>query len=868
MAKKVIRLYEQFRPENYQLHLVPNRDNMTFNGSVVITGKKVGRPSKRLTFHQNGLKILSASVVKHDKKGDQPIEISRINNQNTLNEVRLHSDAMVFPGSYTVTMEFSGKITRKMDGIYPCYYKHEGKDKALIATQFESHFAREAFPCIDEPEAKATFQLTLVTPANEVVLSNTPIKKQELVDSLSPTVNERVPKTKNQKLQTTFEQTPVMSSYLLAFVYGELHCVSGESKRGVKVSTWANVAQPKSHLRYANKEAIDLLDFFEDYFKTPFPLPKFDQVAIPDFEAMAMENWGLVIGRDVAFLADPINRSFSGERLTTQVIAHELSHMWFGDLVTMKWWDELWLNESFATIMESLGPDRLHPDWQEWEDFTSSRVLGAANRDVYKDVQPVGVGVNHPDEISTLFDPAIVYAKGARILKMLYNYIGDEAFSSGLSEYFKKYAYKNTTCDDLWTELSKSSGKDIGALMTPWINQSGTPELRVKKIAGGVELSQKRFLLDGQDDTLWPIPLLSDSTKSLGILSKQRTDLENSDVPMFNPDGDGHFIVSYQDSDVRQKMLDKIVSKQISPSGRIIAINDMLLQAQKNNLELTEILDLIRSCGVEDRDAVWSVFMRAIGNAQLLTDGDEVAIEKFKAFKQDLASDWYKKLGWEDQPNDDPNIKQLRITAVALSVAGENKQAIEVALDKFNAVSGAVENLPAELRGIIAGAAVNFGDPKCIEQLMREYEACQNPDVRSAITAALCGTRDVKVAKTIENWGMHNFDIIKPQDIDHWFAFLMRNHYTREIAWSWLVSNWDRLTNTIGDKKMEYFIWYASRPISTKSWQKKYTEFFTPKLSGAALKRNIQISLSEIESRVAWREREESKIKNWLEKNF
>lgn len=852
MSKRVRRLFQQFQPKAYNLELDIDPEDMTFKGSVEITGKKVGPPSSRLTFHQSRLKVTEASIIRHDKKGSQAMDVERINTQASFSEVRLHTAQTLYPGEYTVTMQFSGSITENMEGIYPCFYRHEGKDKKLIATQFESHYARAAFPCVDEPEAKAIFNLTLLSPKGEQVIANTPIKSQ---------------KSSDNKLVTTFETTPLMSTYLLAFVFGELHCVEGKSKRGIDVRSWASVAQPKSHLEYANKEAISILDFFEGYFKTPFPLPKLDQVALPDFDSLAMENWGLITFREVGLLADPINRSISAERLITQVIAHELSHQWFGNLVTMKWWDDLWLNESFATIMESLAPDKLHPEWQEWEDFTSSRVIGAADRDIYKDVQPVGVRVQHPDEILTLFDPAIVYAKGARILKMLFDFVGEEAFSKGLESYFKKYAYKNTSRLDLWAELSTASGFDIGALMTPWIEQSGTPELKIKKKGNSLSLAQERFLLDGEDkDALWPIPLLSDEPLAIDVMKDRSLSmpLNGMDMPIFNPTGSGHFIANYEDEAVRQALHMKIKDRTLTSTGRIIALSDMLLLAKKGSRSLTDMLQLVAECSLEDRDGVWSMFMRIAGAASTLTDGNKEMEQKLRKYRRELAAYWYDKLGWDDHKDDDPNTKHLRTTVVALSVGGEDPQALKIALDRFAAAKN-VESLPAEQRAIIAGAAVRFGEPEYIQQLMNEYETSHNPDVKDCIASALCSTRDEGVGKQIIKWGMFNERIIKPQDIDHFFAYLMRNHHTRTDAWQWLHDRWQYLAKQFGEgKKMEYFIWYASRPISSPEWQQRYKEFFEPMVEDVSLKRNILVSFSEIEARVAWRKREEPLITKYF----
>ena len=852
MSKKVRRLYEQFQPENYGLTLCLDRKAMTFSGTVTIHGKKTGRPSQRLTFHQKELKITAAKITKRDKKGDQPVEVVRINKQNSFDEVRLHAKGMVFPGEYTVTMEFSGKITRTMHGIYPCHFKHGGKDKIIMATQFESHHAREAFPCIDEPEAKATFDLSLVTPGKEVSLSNTAAKNQ---------------KTTKSGVETTFETSPKMSTYLLAFVTGELHGVTGKTKDGIEVRSWASVAQPKDHLKYANDEAIKCLEFFIDYFQTPFPLPKLDQVAVPDFEVLAMENWGLITFREVGLLSDPRNRSLSGEQLITLVIAHEVSHQWFGNLVTMKWWDDLWLNESFASIMENIAPDHLHPDWHQWEDFATSRVLSASQRDIYKDVQPVGLTVNHPDEIATVFDPAIVYAKGARLLTMLRDYVGEDVFRKGLGSYFKKHAYGNTSRTDLWEEFGLAGGQDINKIMAPWIRQSGQPLLTVSRRDGKLKLGQKRFLLDGEDNqSLWPIPLLADRKLAADLMTERSMELSYTDktMPVFNIEGSGHFIVGYKDNDSREGLKSKVVSRSIDAIGRINVVNDMLLLARANEYSMAEILDLVRQAHQEPRSAVWTMFMRSLGQAHLLVDGDETTEQDINGYKRGLAEYWYEKLGWTDRPDDGPNTKHLRTSALSISLAGENPDAIRHALALFGKADS-VEKLPAEQRAMVAGVAVRFGKPDYVKQLMDEYAASHNPDVQESIAAALCATKKPEVAKRLIEWGLKKDGAVRPQDIGHWFAYLMRNYRTRELTWNWLTASWPRLLEQFdGGKYMEYFIWYSSGPLSTPEWQTRFKKFFEPKINEPSLKRNIQVGLSEIAARVEWRQREEDRLKKYF----
>lgn len=850
MSKRVKRLYEQFQPENYALSLDLDPDKLVFSGKVTITGQKTGRPSQRITFHQKALRINSAKIIHHGKKEAVEIPISRINPHKSYDEVRLHAGQMLYPGKYEVTLEFSGKITDSMVGIYPCYFEHEGKKKRLLATQFESHHAREAFPCIDEPEAKATFDLELITPLGQTVLSNTPVEKQ----------------SSGKKLKTVFETSPIMSSYLLAFVTGEIHSVSAKSKNGIEINTWGHAAQPKNFLQYANDEAVRVIDFFEDYFATPFPLKKCDQVALPDFESGAMENWGLITYREIALLTDPDNRSVSSEQYVSMVIAHELSHQWFGNLVTMKWWDDLWLNESFASLMEHVALDRLHPDWNQWENYASADIIACSNRDIYKDVQPVRVEVKHPDEIHTLFDPAIVYAKGGRLLKMLMEHIGEDAFRKGLKAYFKEHRYKNTTRDDLWKSLSEVGGTDINTFMDPWLEQSGMPLLKVSSDKGQLTLEQERFVLDAENDlSLWPIPLLADRKLEPKVLNKRKGTVKTSgDLPLVNANGSGHYLVSYEDKS-QQENLAKAIGKQAIPAeARINVINDLLLLVRRGDKSIVDALDLVKGMSSEPRDAVWGIAARAVGQAGTLAEFDEPLEDKIKEFKINLAGSWYHKLGWDEQPNEDPNTTLLRTTAIGFMVGGEDKSTLEHAKRLYN--SRPLDKLPAEERGIIMGVAVRHdGSKKVIDHLIDTYKSSPNPDMQISIASALTHTKDTKVAQRLIADGLKKDGFVRNQDIFRWFAMLIRNRYTRELAWQWLVESWPRLEEEFGkSKSLDHFVVYSAGPIHTQEWQKKFVNFWGPKQEQVVLARNIKVALSEIEARVAWHNRDLPKIKKYF----
>ena len=847
MSKKLRHLYEQFQPNNYQLTLDIDKTNLKFKGVVVVTGKKVGRPSQRITLHQRDLRITSAKVIKHNKNEDQEIELSRILCHKSYDEVRLHSKDQLYAGNYTLELEFEGQITDSMLGIYPSKFEYEGKAQTIIATQFESHYAREAFPCIDEPIAKATFDLTLTTDSKDVVLSNTPVSKQKTIANRTTTI---------------FETTPKMSTYLLAFVTGPMHSVESKTKDGVIVRTWSSLARPKKELRYSVDEAVRVLEFFTKYFGVKYPLKKCDQVALPDFDAGAMENWGLITYREVALLSDPDNPSISSEQYISLVIAHELSHQWFGNLVTMKWWDDLWLNESFASIMEHIALDELHPSWRQWEFYTSTDVISTSNRDIYKDIQPVGVKVTDPELIDTLFDPSIVYAKGGRLLKMLREYIGEEAFRKGLNSYFKKHAYSNTSREDLWEAFSKSSNKNISKLMTPWIEQSGMPVVKINHQNNIISLSQKRFVLDeATNGTLWPIPLLASEDLSHELLSKATQNinhLKNSPI-LLNVNGSGHYFVEYEDQEDQEFLASSIANMTVDAVTRINLINDSLLLARGGTHSLLTTLKLISNCHQEDRDSVWALISRTLGYVLQLTEGHQATEDALKTLRIKLARDWYKKLGWEDQPRDNPNTKQLRHTMIAYMIAGEHKPAISEALGKYNRVSS-ITDIDAEIRPTILSSAVRYGSPDVIDKLIDEYQQASS-EVQTDITSGLSSTKDPKVAHKVISKALGQDGFVRPQDIMRWMAMFLRNRHTRETIWEFMEQNWLWFEETLSKSKaFDFLPVYTANAMNDEKWQKRYHEFFEPKLDNKTLERNIKIGFADIEARVAWRKRDRQKI--------
>lgn len=835
----VSQLIDQFVPEHYDLSLTLEREARHFNGTVTIHG--TSQPdSEHIVLHSKDLAIESVTL------DGQSADFASSDNDELF---ITHPD--IAEGKHIIVIGFSGQITDAMHGLYPCYYELGGVKKELLATQFESHHAREVFPCIDEPAAKATFDMTLTTEKDITVLGNMPVVSR---------------KTDGELLVTTFDRTPRMSTYLLAWTTGELHRKTATTKSGVEVNIWATPAQPAESLDFALDIATRTIDFFDEYFDTPYPLPKSDHVALPDFSSGAMENWGLITYREIALLADPATISIASKHYIATVIAHELSHQWFGNLVTMQWWNNLWLNESFATLMEYIAIDALHPEWNVWLDFATMESIAALRRDSIDGVQAVQVEVNHPDEISTLFDGAIVYAKGARLLRMLQQHIGHEAFQAGLKAYFKSHAYSNTAGDDLWRALGDASGKDITAFMNTWISQSGYPVLSVSKQDDQIILSQQQFFTGPHQpsDKLWPIPLESPCSEMPELLAtKTETVTRHHETPLrFNAGDTAHFITHYSD-ELLDRLIDEVREGKLSPLDRLQLLHEQTLLARGGVISSATLLPLLDAYKHEQTEAVWDIIGIAISELKKFVETDEAAEKQLRAFTANLARSEYTRLGWEAQPNEAEQDTKLRASIIGLMTYGEDKNAIATALAMYSDTP--LEQLDPELRGLVISTAVRHGnDPSIIDTLLNHYRASSSAELQQDIACGLTSTKDIAAIKQLLSTLTDN-STIRSQDTGRWYVWLLRNREGRSLAWQWLQDNWSWIERTFaGDKSYDDYPRYSAGVLGTQAQLDEYRAFFVPLSEIPALTRVIAIGIVEIEGRVSLIERDSQAVRDAL----
>lgn len=815
--KSVPRLVEYFLPKSYEITLSLHRKARAFRGTVTISGHKAHSTSP-LMLHAKDLAIQQARL------DGQDIHVT----PRDFDGLELGHD--IPAGDHVITLEFSGKITNTMHGLYPCYYQQNDEPHELLMTQFESHHAREVFPCIDEPEAKATFQLSLEVEPDVMALSNTPVAQHR--------------QTSTHQVYE-FEPSPHMSTYLLAFVVGDLHHVSHTTSRGTQVSVYATRVHTHDKLRFALDAATRSIEFFEDYFGVAYPLAKSDHVAVPDFSAGAMENWGLITYRERALLVDE-SSSQTARELAATVICHEVSHQWFGNLVTMKWWDDLWLNESFANLMEYIAVDALYPTWNIWLDYAAKEISLALNRDSIAGVQPVKTVVHHPDEIGVLFDPAIVYAKGGRLLRMLREFIGEQAFRSGLRDYFTTHAYSNTSSADLWRAFERHTEKNVVQLMDAWLRQSGFPQIAVHTTETGYRLQQSRLLIGGHDtDQLWPVPLAARqpdfpelmTTKTLKFDAKHQ-------LPLLNQQSVTHSVTVY-DHAALSLVMDALDTQRLDTLDRIGLLFEYALLARAGTVPATELVRILSHYTDETEQSVWSVISYVITELKRYITSESDS-ELVALYLTELAAPLYQSLGTVEQADDTDAQKKLRAMVCLLLSDANYPPVVEQLL---HIGSKGLSTLGGEMRVAVYAAMAQHGSRDDFAALLALHHSTTDAQARQDAADALTSTRDSDHIALLLNQ-LTDKSRVKPQDVVRWFTLLMRNPYARDACWAWMTHHWHHIAATYsGDKLYEAFPRYAANAMNTEQEYRQFADFFEPKQHDVALRRVVEIGLHELKHR-------------------
>jgi aminopeptidase N len=827
---KAKRLLDYFVPSNYKVNLDLEDGYKNFSGSVGISGS-IAKSTNVIYLHLNGPEVIKACV------DGQEVQTSIDKDSQELS--LLLPEEIIAGQQVVIEISFKSVLTTNMEGLYPSSYQENGQTKTLISSQFESTHAREAFPCVDEPAAKATFNLTLVTPQVKTILGNTPIKDQSILGG---------------RVTTAFETTPKMSSYLVAIVVGDLAKLSGKTARGIEVNVFA-IPDSASQLPFSLDVAIKSIDWYENYFGIDYPLPKLDMVAIPDFASGAMENWGLVTYRETAMLFDESKSSLAGKRRVIEVIAHELAHQWFGNLVTMNWWDDLWLNESFATFMAFYSCNEIFPELGFDESFMEDEYFPALHADCNSKTTSIYAPLEDPKDINEHFDPAITYGKGAAVLRMLHNYIGNDDFRSGLHNYLDSKQYANAVGDDLWNALAKTSGKPVDSFMRAWVKQPGHPIVTVTEDS----LEQTRFFAspkeraNSKDDNVWPIAFedkFFDQSKTGFRLDKLK----------LNVDQYGVYRVKYSEAQMA-KLVENVESDKLSDLDRMGLIDDAFSLSRAGLLKTDKALELTQKYSKITNNTVWDVVAGGLGNVSA-TFGDDELRPKIDKYVQNLIQTQYDRIGWQASAIDSAFDTMLRNIIIALAVKHRLPDAVTKASELFNKYIDNSEQIDPNLRGIVYSAVARDGGVDLFDKIFEKYRNEQMAEEKRRLAGALCSFKDKHAIE--KALSLIKSDDVRQQDVVSWVFGLFGNRHSRDAVWQWQQDNWDWIESSFGSGHLYSYFVMGIGAFNDEAKAKEVEAFFDGK-DKTGINRSLEQSLEQIRTKAAWKVRDSEVVRSFFD---
>jgi|TARA_B100001750_G_C15517726_1_gene608682 tricorn protease interacting factor F2/3 len=762
---------------NYDIQFEPIFTNFTFNGIEIITLTTTS--TNTFTLNSAELEIKNCHIIHKGKT------IKAKSSLNVKNETLSIKTAKKISGRVKICIEFTGILNDRLLGFYRSKYKDTaGKTKHLATTQFEAADARRAFPCWDEPAVKATFDVSLLVDRHMTAISNMP---------------EKVKKKVNSKVLVEFERTPIMSTYLLYLGVGEFEFIQ-DNLRNIKlrvVTTKGNKKKARLSLDLTKK----FLSEYEKYFGIKYPLPKLDMLAIPDFAAGAMENWGAITFRETILLYDPKTSSTRTKQYIAEVISHELAHQWFGNLVTMKWWNDLWLNESFATFMATKIVDKFYPEWDLWDQFLDDAMNTAMSLDSLKTSHPIDVDVNHPSEIRSIFD-SISYDKGGCILRMLENFVGDKNFQNGLKKYLTKHQYSNAQGSDLWNAIGTISKQPVDKMMKTWINQVGFPLVSVTRKNSNLSLTQSRFLLEETKSSkkgVWSIPLIIEEgdnrTKKLMRKKSERTKLKNKERNfIINPGRTGFYRVQYDHTTLENLSL-LIDEKIIDYVDRWSLQNDYFAQVISGKKHVKDYLNFTNSYYDED-NYISSLSLAHNLYSLYITSHKEKFSDELRQYAINFLGTIIDRLGWDTKKNESHTNALLRSFAiVGLGKLGD-KQVISEAELRFKKFLKNPNTLPADLQESVFSLVAWNGDESVHKKFLRLYKKANSQEEKLRFLAAMCSFKQKKLLlKTLE------FTLgpdVRSQNIQMPIMRTTSNIYGHSFMWPWLKKNWKRIVGKAG----------------------------------------------------------------------
>ncbi|XP_027694278.1 LOW QUALITY PROTEIN: endoplasmic reticulum aminopeptidase 1 [Vombatus ursinus] len=885
-----MRLPDYILPIHYNLMIHANLTTLTFLG-VTEVEIIVNQPTSFIILHSQHLQITKATLQEksQDNWAELPLTVLEYPSNNQI--ALIAGRPLQIGRHYIVTIEYAAPLSESLRGFYKSSYRtQKGEVRILASTQFEPTAARMAFPCFDEPAFKASFSIKIRREPRHLAISNMPlVKSVNIAEGL---------------IEDHFDVTVKMSTYLVAFIISDFESVSKMTKSGVKVSVYA-VPEKINQTGYALDAAVTLLEFYEDYFNIPYPLPKQDLAAIPDFESGAMENWGLTTYRESGLLYDPEKSSASSKLGITMIIAHELAHQWFGNLVTMEWWNDLWLNEGFAKFMEFVSVSVTHPELKV-EDYFFGKCFDAMEMDALNSSHPVSTPVENPAEIREMFDD-VSYEKGACILNMLRDYLNADVFKAGIVQYLQKYSYKNTKNEDLWNSMTnicpigdtqKTDGfcsrnqptsslshwsqkvVDVKAMMNTWTLQKGFPMITVtmkgKNVHMKQELYRKGTIHSAETGYLWHIPLsyiTSKSDKVERFLLRTKTDVlilpEEVEWIKFNVGMYGYYIVHYED-DGWESLTGLLKEKHmtISSNDRASLINNAFQLVSIGKLSIEKALDL--TLYLKHETEIMPVFQglnELIPLYKLMEKRDMSDVEtQFKAFLIRLLRDLIDKQTWTD----DGSVSQrmLRSQLLMLACIRQYQPCVQKAEDYFKKWKESSGNfsLPSDVTSAVF--AVGAQTTEGWDFLFEKYRSSLSSTEKYKIEFALSTSHDKEKLQWLLEQSFQG-DIIKTQEFPSILGLVGRNPKGYLLAWQFLKENWNRIIKKfeLGSNSLTYMVMGTTNQYSTRERLEEVKEFFSSLKENGSQLRCIQQTLETIEENIRWMNQNYEKIRVWLQKS-
>jgi tricorn protease interacting factor F2/3 len=760
-------------PVHYDIEFEPDFKKFTFRGREKVS-IKIARSTSQIILHATELEIKQCKIEWNGKEIKPKILLNSKTEELTL------SFSKKISGTAILSIDFIGQLNDKLVGFYRSKYEYKGKEKYLATTQFEAADARRAFPCWDEPEAKATFDVSLIVDNNHTAISNMPVSSR---------------KKMGKKTLYKFDTTPIMSTYLLYLAVGEFEYISSKSGKTLirVITTQGKKHQGKLSLKFTKQ----FLSYFEKYFKIAYPLPKLDMIAIPDFASGAMENWGAITFRETILLYDPKTSSTETKQHIAEVIAHEIAHQWFGNLVTMKWWNDLWLNESFATFMATKAVDTLYPEWDFWDQFLISEMTGGLSLDSLKSSHPIDVPVKSPSDVRQIFDE-ISYNKGGCVLMMLENFIGKDNFRKGLHGYLKKHEYANATTEDLWNSLGSISRQPVRQMMNTWVRQIGYPVIETEVKDSKLRLSQKRFLLESNGKTKqgkWIIPLsVRMGKKVVTKLMKGPISISyNEDWFKVNDSQKGFFRVKY-DQTALNALGRLIEEKSISNVDRWSIHHDLYALCISNQISFRDYLEFVRHYEDEDDYVVLSDIIGSLNFLYTLLSKEEFW-QEIKEFNLDFFNKIFERLGWDTIKGEKSTTTLLRGQVISSLGRLDDEKIIVEAKSRFSNLLKTGQLNP-DLRGPVYSIIAWSGDSAAYQKILGLYRKAPTQEEMVRLLSSLANFQDKKLLTRTLSFTLSKE--VRTQNLFQPISRMVTNPYGKELVWPWIKQNWKGIVSRFG----------------------------------------------------------------------